>query len=77
MKITKSSFSLATPRDTLDLSSKAESTAIPLPDIKEVLRKKEVEEELARIEEEQAETKVKIKRNDKKALAKVTLILMS
>ena len=44
---------------------------IPLPDIKEVLKKKEIEEEMARMEEEQAETKVKIKRSDRKALAKV------
>ena len=55
------------------LSTDAENTMIPLPDIKEVLKKKELEEELARIEEEQAETKVKIKRSDKKALAKVRL----
>jgi hypothetical protein len=52
-------------------STDGETTMIPLPDIKEVLKKKELEEELARIEEEQAETKVKIKRSDRKALAKV------
>lgn len=52
-------------------STDSENTMIPLPDIKEVLKKKELEEELARIEEEQAETKVKIKRSDRKALAKV------
>lgn len=45
--------------------------AIPLPDIKEVLKKKEMEQELARIEEEDDEQKVKIKRGDRKALLKV------
>jgi hypothetical protein len=49
--------------------------AIPLPDIKQALRKKEMEEEQARIEEEEEETKVRIKRTDKKAMARVSIIV--
>jgi hypothetical protein len=49
----------------------ADSGAIPLPDIKQVLRKKFMEEELSRIEEEQEDKTVKIKRTDRKAMAKV------
>ena len=45
--------------------------AIPLPDIKEALKKKEMEEELARMEEEKEASKVKIKRGDSDALLKV------
>jgi hypothetical protein len=48
-----------------------ESGAIPLPDIKQVLRKKFMEEELSRIEEEQEDQQVKIKRTDRKAMARV------
>jgi hypothetical protein len=49
----------------------ADSGAIPLPDIKQVLRKKFMEEELSRIEEEQEDKTVKIRRTDRKAMAKV------
>jgi len=52
-------------------SSSMDTLTIPLPDIKDTLRKKEFEEEMARIEEEEASTRVKIKRSDKKAMAKV------
>jgi hypothetical protein len=45
--------------------------ALPLPDISEVLKKKEMEEELARIEEEKEDDMVKIKRTDRKAFLKV------
>jgi hypothetical protein len=51
--------------------SAADSTAYPLPDIKQVLKKKEIEEEQARIEEEKEASIPKIKRSDKKALVKV------
>jgi hypothetical protein len=49
----------------------AESGAIPLPDIKQVLRKKFMEEEITRIEEEQEDKTVKIKRTDRKAMLRV------
>lgn len=49
----------------------ADSGAIPLPDIKQVLRKKFMEEELTRIEEEKEDETVKIKRTDRKAMARV------
>lgn len=51
--------------------TQADSGAIPLPDIKQVLRKKFMEEELSRIEEEQEDQQVKIKRTDRKALLRV------
>ena len=47
------------------------SLSLPLPDIKDTLRKKELEEEMARIEEEESSSRVKIKRSDRKAMAKV------
>lgn len=47
------------------------SNAIPLPDIKEARKKKQMEEELARMEQEKEEQKVRIKRSDKEAFAKV------
>jgi hypothetical protein len=53
--------------------SQDESGAIPLPDIKQALKKKAMEEELARIEEEKEEEKVRIKRTDKAAFAKVRI----
>jgi hypothetical protein len=58
-----------------DVESEDESqpidNALPLPDISEVLKKKEMEEELARIEEEKEDDMVKIKRTDRKAFLKV------
>ena len=51
--------------------SPEENGAIPLPDIKQALKKKAMEEELARIEEEKDEQRVRIKRTDKEAFAKV------
>jgi hypothetical protein len=53
-----------------DAAEVSSDGAIPLPDIKETLKKKE-EEEKARIEEEKLKEKRRIKRSDKKALAKV------
>jgi hypothetical protein len=61
--------------ETVGVKPEGDSTAIPLPDIKQVLRKKEIEEEMARIEEEEEETKVRIKRTDRKAMAKVIIPL--
>ena len=61
-----------------DLSSTEASAApigtdstIPLPDIKESLKRKALEEELAKMEQEAEAKKVKIKRSDKAALAKL------
>jgi hypothetical protein len=48
--------------------------AIPLPDIKDTRRRKEMEEEIARMAEEKEETKDRnrIKRTDKEAMRKVS-----
>lgn len=53
-------------------SGNSDNTAIPLPDIREARRRKEIEEELARTEQEKEEQKVKIKRSDKEAFRKVS-----
>ena len=45
--------------------------AIPLPDIKQARKKKEMEAQLARMEEEKEEKRVKIKRSDSEAFRKV------
>lgn len=47
------------------------SVSIPLPDITEVRKKKRMEQELKRLEEDNEVEKVKINRNDRKALLKV------
>jgi len=52
-------------------SSSSMSNTIPLPDIKEARKKKQMEEELARQEKEKEEQKVRIKRSDKEAFARV------
>ena len=54
-----------------DSAPASDTLSLPLPDIKDTLRKKELEEEMARIEQEESSTRVKIKRNDRKAMAKV------
>jgi hypothetical protein len=46
-----------------------------LPDIKDALRKREIDEEIARMAEEEKELKPKIKRSDTKAFQKVGLSL--
>jgi len=46
-------------------------TSIPLPDIKETIKRKELEEELAKMEQDAESKKVKIKRTDRVALAKL------
>lgn len=45
--------------------------AIPLPDISEVKKRKQIEEELKRYEEEKEDQKVRIKRTDKEAFRRV------
>jgi chromatin segregation and condensation protein Rec8/ScpA/Scc1 (kleisin family) len=52
-------------------SSSEDSTAYPLPDIKEVLRMKQFEQDMARMEEEEQTKRPKIKRTDKAAYARV------
>ncbi|KAL3925576.1 MAG: hypothetical protein SGARI_005817, partial [Bacillariaceae sp.] len=49
----------------------AEDGAIPLPDIKDTLRRKEVEQQMARLEEEQEVPQKKIDRKDRTALLKL------
>ena len=48
------------------------SDPLQLPDIKDQIRKKEMEEEMARIEEEEEESRPRIKRSDKVAFARVS-----
>ena len=55
-------------------SPQSSEGAIPLPDIKETMKKKE-EEERARIEEEKLKQKRRIKRSDKEAFIRVSLML--
>jgi len=47
------------------------SDPLQLPDIKDQIRKKEMEEEMARIEEEEEESRPRIKRSDKVAFARL------
>lgn len=54
-------------------SPEAQDGAIPLPDIKDTLRRKEVEAQMARMEEEQEAKQKKIDRKDRQALLKVRL----
>ncbi|KAL3922656.1 MAG: hypothetical protein SGILL_002090 [Bacillariaceae sp.] len=51
-------------------SPESQDGAIPLPDIKDTLRKKEVAAQMARLEEQQEEKQQKIDRNDRQALLK-------
>jgi hypothetical protein len=60
-----------------ELATQDTGGAIPLPDIKQTLRKKEMEEEIARMAEEKEEKKVRIKRTDKEAFRKVRKIRLS
>lgn len=53
-------------------SSSISGNAIPLPDIKEARKKKQMEEEIARMEQEKEEQKVRIKRTDKEAFRRVS-----
>jgi hypothetical protein len=52
-------------------SSGATDGAIPLPDIREARMRKRVEEEMAKMEQEKDENRVKIKRSDKEAFRRV------
>lgn len=56
--------------------SSSVSGAIPLPDIKEARKRKQMEEEMARIQQEQDEQKVKIKRTDKEAFRRVSFFCL-
>jgi hypothetical protein len=53
-------------------SSSISGNAILLPDIKEARKKKQMEEEMARVEQEKEEQKVRIKRSDKEAFRRVS-----
>ena len=46
---------------------------IPLPDIRDQLKRKELQEKIAQMEAEEEAKKVKIKRSDKEAFTKVSL----
>jgi len=48
-----------------------DKTAIPLPDIKEARKRKQLEEEVARFEQEQEKNRPKISRKDKEAFVRV------
>jgi hypothetical protein len=52
-----------------------DSEAIPLPDIRQALQKKQIEEELALAQEEEEDQRVRIKRTDKEAMAKVSKVV--
>jgi hypothetical protein len=56
-------------------TTKAEDGAIPLPDIKDTLRRKELEARMAQMEAEQESQKPKIDRKDRQALLKVRFCL--
>jgi hypothetical protein len=56
-------------------SSTTLSGAIALPDIKEARKRKQMEEELARVELEKEEQKVRIKRTDKEAFRRVSWMM--
>lgn len=58
-----------------DGSSLDDGSQFKLPDIRDALRKKEIEEEIARMAEKERESKPKIKRSDTKAFKKVRLAL--
>jgi len=47
-----------------------------LPDIKDMLKKKEIEQEKERLEEEKKQSVKKIKRSDKEAFRKVCLMIL-
>jgi hypothetical protein len=64
------SFILDVEGGEMDVPESAENV-LPLPDISQVLKKKEIELEKARIEEEKEDEKVRIKKTDRKAFLKV------
>ena len=51
---------------------KEDSTSVPLPDIRQARRRKEMEEELARMEAEKELNRPKVKRSDKEAFTRVS-----
>jgi hypothetical protein len=46
---------------------------IPLPDIRDTLRRKELQQKIAQMEADEETKKVRIKRSDKEAFAKVSI----
>ena len=54
-------------------TTSAVSGAILLPDIKEARKRKQMEEEVARLQQQQDDQKIKIKRTDKEAFRRVSL----
>lgn len=57
----------------IDETDDQQASPFQLPDIKDVLRKKELEKEFARIEAEEIQAKPKIKRSDTEAFKKASL----
>ena len=57
-------------------SSSSTEGPIPLPDIRDQLKRKELQEKIAKMEEEEKEQKVKIKRSDKAAFIKVSVVVV-
>ena len=57
--------------ETQAVEQAADEVGVPLPDIKQALQRKAIEKEMEKLEEEQEASKVKIKRSDKEAFAKV------
>lgn len=49
----------------------SEGEPIPLPDIRDTLKRKEIEEEMARLSQEKEQQRPKIKRSDREAFVKV------
>lgn len=56
--------------------STASDGQIPLPDIRDQLKRKELQQKIAQMEAEEEAKKVKIKRSDKEAFTKVSGCLM-
>jgi hypothetical protein len=69
-------LSLSSSSSVADSSSSIQA-AIPLPDITEARRLKQEQNELQRLEQEQVETKIRIKRTDKEAFRKVCRICIN
>ena len=57
--------------ETQAVEQAADEVGVPLPDIKQALQRKAIEKEMEKIEEEEEANRVKIKRTDKEAFAKV------
>ena len=55
------------------LSGGSDEGPIPLPDIRDQLKRKELQQKLAQMEAEEEAKKVKIKRSDREAFTKVRM----